>query len=166
MVWRRCVRNFMRLRRWERLQKCKTQFFSKKTRFFGVFLGGRHNFEKRRKTSPRELYEECVYEISWGCADGKDFKNSKHFERWKNRWKHLERWNQKKRKGKENFLAPNGVFEIGISPEPIGIFRRGKRQRVAYVRDFSAAKLQLSDSCENIAGDWQNLALIRFSAVM
>ena len=67
---------------------------------------------------------------------------------------------------KENFLAPNGVFEIGISPEPIGIFRRGKRQRVAYVRDFSAAKLQLSDSCENIAGDWQNLALIRFSAVM
>ena len=45
-----------------------------------------------------------------------------------------------RREEKENFLAQNEVFEIGISPEPIGIFRRGKRQRVAYVRDFSAAK--------------------------
>ena len=44
--------------------KIQTTILFEKTRFFGVFLGGRHNFEKRRKTSPRELYEECVYKIS------------------------------------------------------------------------------------------------------
>ena len=62
--------------------------------------------------------------------------------------------------------SKNDDFKNGISPEPSGIFRRCKRQREAYVRDFLAAKLQLSDSCENIAGDWQNLALICFSGVM
>ena len=39
-------------------------FLEKNEVFWSLFGGGRHNFEKRRKTSPRELYEECVYEIS------------------------------------------------------------------------------------------------------
>ena len=56
------------------------------------------------------------------------------------------------------FLSGNGVFENVISPEPTGIFRRGKGQPVAYVRDFSAAKPQFSLSHEDIAGDSQNLA--------